>query len=263
MPMSADDFVPGWGLSDAQLTILSDMECIADETDKASDLYVAVPDILNETNSINDEARNRLRQYATWGWIDMSDTSDPGGVDVQLLAPGRQIVDDIRALRQDAGRRRRELREAVAHWVSDQQAQGKQRAEYSDFFDSRFGLWYGQKVTYQQYGEASTWLGDNGFATGVSGDVHGLIVVELTARGEAHVDAGRRLNDVTAAAYDPTPASVTSYVTHIVNSPGSNVAAGSPGAEQQSTVTITQEVREQAYAYADLLEDQLSAVNPG
>ena len=26
MPMSADDFVPGWGLSDAQLTILSDMD---------------------------------------------------------------------------------------------------------------------------------------------------------------------------------------------------------------------------------------------
>jgi hypothetical protein len=97
---------------------------------------------------------------------------------------------------------------------------------------------------------AGEWLRDEGYLTALNVQTSGVVRPTITTKGQKVVERGASVND------DPPQApNVPANITHMTITGSHNtVAAHSPGAVQNVSVTMTEDNRKQVAAVADLLK---------
>lgn len=164
-----------------------------------------------------------------------------------LTETGVQVMRQIRQRRDNPAARRVAARDAILGWAYERAAAGEQPAascfvlsRYARFLSTRSDLFSHAEIT-----SAVDWLARNGYLHAATAD--GDTIVAISDKGEHTVENNRSTRD------DP-PAQPASTSITITGSRNVNVAAGSPGASQTITGTVTAETRQLLTDLADYLQ---------
>lgn len=162
-------------------------------------------------------------------------------------------MDNVRAKRADAAARYQAVRDAVLHWLHACYLTESGIPSIGRFTSTPFGRWYGQPFSDDEISKATRWLRERDLLRGQGSWQGGIIRPIITAKGIQMVESGRSVN-----APDPS-GGTTNNVTQ-TGTYNSAQAAGQ-GSTLSMTNTITDDHRQQALAFADLLEQSLPALN--
>jgi hypothetical protein len=181
------------------------------------------------------------------GLLNLQTTLSWSSWSCDVTASGVSLIEEVRATRDGALGRRKECRDAVLHWLYNEDLGGTRSPNISAFPKSPFGDYLGQPFTAKEIADASDWLKAEGYINGSSTWNAGVIRPSITARGQKVVESERSVN---AQAQQPAPYSVT---TVNVTGSGNNVAANSSNVTQTTTVTMTDENSRQLLGLAESL----------
>jgi hypothetical protein len=185
----------------------------------------------------------RLQQGMAWS-----------GYSCDVLAPGLDLIEQVRGRRDNPIARVQAARDAFLRWLYDCTTDGDGCPDSSAFPNSRYGSYYDRTFDTQEIERASDWLRDEGYIEGLSFAGHGVIRPVITSKGERLVESEQ---SVKADAQQPAPYSVT---TVNVTGSGNNVATNSSNVTQTTTVTMTEENSRQVNGVADSLEQLASGL---
>jgi hypothetical protein len=247
------DLGGGWDLAPEQQHQLHVLDWLYDRADGRADETVAVDpaDITAPAGCVRpvpvqDTFGQLYRDQLVW-YVLRHD--GPAGMPgrAMLTETGVQVMRQIRQRRGDPAARRVAARDAILRWAYERAAAGEQPAA-SCFVLSRYARFLstrGDMFSYAEITSAVDWLARNGYlhAAPAGGDT----VVAVTDKGEHTVENNRSTRDNPPA--QPAATSIT-----ITGSRNVNIAAGSPGASQAITATVTEETRQLLTDLADYLQ---------
>lgn len=247
------DLGGGWDLAPEQQYQLHVLDWLYDRAGGRADETVAVdpaditaPAGCGRPVPVQDTFGQLYRDQLVW-YVLRHDR--PAGMPgrAMLTETGVQVMRQIRQRRGDPAARRVAARDAILRWAYERAAAGEQPAA-SCFVLSRYARFLstrGDMFSYAEITSAVDWLARNGYlhAAPAGGDT----VVAVTDKGEHTVENNRSTRDNPPA--QPAATSIAITGSHNVN-----IAAGSPGASQAITATVTEETRQLLTDLADYLQ---------
>lgn len=147
-----------------------------------------------------------------------------------LEPSGADVVEEVRAHRDNNAERGMAVRDAILRWLHAQ-GPGAQPV-LSAFLDSSYAEFYGATFTEKDITHGSRWLHEEGYISGSGSLQGGILRPRITPKGTRVVESGRSVNDP----QDQAPSQT--YLNNFHGATG-NVAIGSSNFTQNST-TVNQ-----------------------
>lgn len=169
---------------------------------------------------------------------------DPGLAGSGWLAlgtDGEAQVQAWAALRRHRATRAMACRSALLDWLYDEPE--SQSGEGHELLDDARGYFYGVQFSVPDIDEARDYLGAQGLLEGIAAWGASYLRPCITAAGKVCVESFD--SDVAAYLHQARGGNSVSYNTNIDRSSGVQVANASPGASMHSSVTITDDHRQQ------------------
>jgi len=236
-----------WNQTDAQRRNQMHLEQIYDEGAPGS--WVGVRRLFE---GLEHDARQTvftdLQHLDRIDLIDLRATAGLTGSHVRMTPAGQQYVEELRRERGNAAERRRHVRDAVLDWLYREHLIGSAPDDMGEFWTTPHSLYLGEHFTVAEFDHAVEWLLGKELIKGIPTGEGVLVRPSPTHKGEDVIESGRSVND-------PPPhqaAGANVYVT----GHGNVIQAGSPGATQHATITltVTDDHRKQTLHLADVIE---------